>query len=123
MRLHHHTLIVKDMDETLKVFCDYLGHKLVARSPGFGENMEIAFVEDQHTGHRIELCSRKNGTGKMDHIAYEVGDVDKKFMELKEKEGLESDTEPFTLNQFNVRMAFLRDRNGFRIQLIKYNTD
>nr|AIF16349.1 Lactoylglutathione lyase family protein [uncultured marine thaumarchaeote KM3_73_F02] len=120
MHLHHHCLVVKDMDEALKIFCDRMGMKLISRKSGFAENNEVAFVEESKTGHRMELFSRDNGSGKLDHIAYIVDDVDKTFNELRKKDGLEVDTEPFTLDQYNVRIAFLKDSNGFRIQLVKY---
>ena len=58
MYLHHHCVIVQDMDEALKIFCDYLGMKLVKRVEGFGDNLELAFIEEPKTGHQIELFSR-----------------------------------------------------------------
>ena len=126
MYLHHHCVIVQDMDEALKIFCDYLGMKLVKRVEGFGNNLELAFIEEPKTGPQIELFSRlpvdiKNqGSGTLDHLAFLVDDVDQSFNELKEKDGLEVDKEPYTIDKYNARMAFLKDNNGFRIQLVNY---
>lgn len=120
MKLHHHTLVVRDIDEALKLFCDHLGMKLVTRAAGTGDVLEIAFVEEQQTGHRIELYKREKDFGKLDHIAYQVDDVDKTFEALKQKAGLMVDREPYDIEQFRARAAFLRDKNGFRIQLVQF---
>ena len=119
MRLHHNGIIVSDMEKALNMFCDILGMKLILRRKSQGENLEIAFVEELNTGHRLELLLRKEGNGKMDHIAYEVEDVDKKFNELKEKKEFKVEKEPFMISS-DTRSAFLIDDNGFKIQLVKY---
>ena len=44
MRLHHHAIIVNDMDKAIETFCELLGMKFILRHPGVGEIQEVAFV-------------------------------------------------------------------------------
>ena len=119
MKLHHNGIIVSNMEKALNMFCNILGMKLILRRKSQGENIEIAFVEETKTGHRLELLLRNEDNGKMDHIAYEVEDVDKKFNELKTKKEFIVEKEPFMISA-DTRSAFLIDNNGFKIQLVKY---
>ena len=131
MRLHHHAIIVNDMDKAIETFCELLGMKFVLRHPGVGEIQEVAFVEDVHTGHRMELILKPDGkSGELDHIAFEVEDVDIAFERLK-SQGLVVGDEPTDVAEGNFqfkkihssgcRLAHLFAPNKLKIQLIKYD--
>ena len=131
MRLHHHAIIVNDMDKAIETFCELLGMKFILRHPGVGEIQEVAFVEDVHTGHRMELILKPDGkSGELDHIAFEVEDVDIAFERLK-SQGLVVGDEPTNVAEGNFqfkkihssgcRLAHLFAPNKLKIQLIKYD--
>ena len=131
MRLHHHAIIVNDMDKAIETFCELLGMKFILRHPGVGEIQEVAFVEDVHTGHRMELILKPDGkSGELDHIAFEVDDVDIAFERLK-SQGLVVGDEPTDVAEGNFqfkkihssgcRLAHLFAPNKLKIQLIKYD--
>lgn len=131
MRLHHHAIIVNDMDKAIETFCELLGMKFILRHPGVGEIQEVAFVEDVHTGHRLELILKPDGkSGELDHITFEVDDVDIAFNMLK-SQGLEVGDEPTDVAEGNFqfkkihssgcRLAHLFTPNKLKIQLIKYD--
>ena len=131
MRLHHHAIIVNDMDKAIETFCELLGMKFILRHPGVGEIQEVAFVEDVHTGHRMELILKPDGeAGELDHIAFEVEDVDIAFERLK-SQGLVVGDEPTDVAEGNFqfkkihssgcRLAHLFAPNKLKIQLIKYD--
>lgn len=131
MKLHHHAIIVTDMDKAIETFCEFLGMKFILRHPGVGEIQEVAFVEDVHTGHRLELILKPAGnSGELDHITFEVDDVDAEFDRLKSL-GLEVGDEPTDVGEGNFqfkkihssgcRLAHLFTPNKLKIQLIKYD--
>ena len=131
MRLHHHAIIVNDMDKAIETFCELLGMKFILRHPGVGEIQEVAFVEDVHTGHRMELILKPDGeSGELDHITFEVDDVDIAFERLK-SQGLVVGDEPTNVAEGNFqfkkihssgcRLAHLFAPNKLKIQLIKYD--
>ena len=131
MRLHHHAIIVNDMDKAIETFCEFLGMKFILRHPGVGEIQEVAFVEDVHSGHRLELILKRDGkSGELDHITFEVDDVDMAFNMLK-SQGLAVGDEPTDVGEGNFqfkkihssgcRLAHLYTPNKLKIQLIKYD--
>ena len=131
MRLHHHAIVVKDMDKAIQAFCELLGLKLIIRHPGIGEIREVAIVEEPHTGHRMELLLKPSGrSGELDHIAFEVEDVDSEFERLKSA-GLIVQDEPADVPQGaflfkkvhsrSCRLAHLLDTNELKIQLVRYD--
>ena len=131
MRLHHHAIIVNNMAKAIQTFCDFLGMKLIIRHPGMGEIQEVAFVEDRHTGHRMELLLKPAGrSGELDHIAFEVEDVDTEFKRLKSL-GLIVGDEPTDVPQgeflfqkvhsSSCRLAHLLDLNKLKIQIVRYD--
>ena len=131
MRLHHHAIVVRDMDSAIRTFCDLLGLTLVLRHAGVGEITEVAFVEEPNTGHRMELLAKPNGkSGELDHIAFEVEDVDSEFERLKSS-GLTTGDEPADVPQgaflfkkihsSSCRVAHLFDANDLKIQIVRYD--
>ena len=131
MRLHHHAIVVRDMDNAIHTFCELLGLKLILRHPGIGEIKEVAFVEEPRTGHRMELLAKPNGrSGELDHLAFEVEDVDSEFERLKSL-GLITENEPADVPQgaflfkkihsSSCRLAHLRDANELKIQIVRYD--
>jgi len=131
MHLHHHAIIVTDMDEAIQNFCERLGQQLILRHPGKGEITEVAFVEEPRTGHRMELIAKPNGkTGELDHIAFEVENVDSEFERLTSA-GLIPEDPPADVPQgaflfkkihsSSCRLAHLRDKNDLKIQIVHYD--
>ena len=131
MRLHHHAIIVTDMDRAIETYCEHLGQTLVLRHPGKGEITEVAFVEEPVTGHRMELIAKPNGkAGQLDHIAFEVEDVDAEFERLQAA-GLTVEDPPGDvpmgaflfkkIHSSSCRLAHLRDKNDLKIQLVRYD--
>ena len=119
------------MDSAIRTFCELLGLKLVLRHAGVGEITEVAFVEEPTTGHRMELLAKPNGkSGELDHIAFEVEDVDAEFARLTSS-GLTSGDEPADVPQgaflfkkihsSSCRLAHLFDANDLKIQLVRYD--
>jgi len=76
--------------------------------PGQEEELELTF---NHDGRSYEL-----GTG-YGHIAFGVDDLDETLARLKEQ-GIEPEREPYRVREGGSRLCFVRDPDGYRIELI-----
>ena len=118
MRVSHHAIVVGDMDRAIDVYCGQMGLRLLRRKAG-AAYAEVAMVEDQ-SGHRIELLLVKGAEpDSLDHIAFEVDDVDRAFERLI-SEGFTTEREPFDVPGAQVRTSFLRTPDGVKIELMHY---
>jgi catechol 2,3-dioxygenase-like lactoylglutathione lyase family enzyme len=120
MRLSHHAITVKDMDRAIDIYCGQMGLRLLRRKPGVAY-AEVAMLEDA-SGHRIELLLQEGSESSgLDHIAFEVDDVDEAFERLT-NEGFTAEREPFDVAGGIVRTSFLRTPDGVKLELMRYAT-
>ena len=77
--------------------------------PGQEEELELTF---NHDGRTYEL-----GTA-YGHIALAVDDLDETLARLKEQ-GIEPEREPYRVREGGSRLCFVRDPDGYRIELIE----
>ena len=76
--------------------------------PGQEEELELTL---NHDGRTYEL-----GTG-YGHIALAVDDLDDTLAQLKDQ-GIEPEREPYRVREGGSRICFVRDPDGYRIELI-----
>ena len=76
--------------------------------PGQEEELELTF---NHDGRTYEL-----GTG-YGHVAYSVDDLAETLAKLKEQ-GIEAEREPYRVRDGGSLLCFVRDPDGYRIELI-----
>lgn len=76
--------------------------------PGQDEELELTY---NHDGRGYEL-----GTG-YGHIALAVDDLDQTLTSL-EQQGIEPEREPYRLREGGSRLCFVRDPDGYRVELI-----
>jgi lactoylglutathione lyase len=77
--------------------------------PGDEAELELTF---NHDGRAYEL-----GTG-YGHIAIGVDDLDATLARLKEQ-GIEPERPPYTVREGGSRLTFVRDPDGYRVELIE----
>ena len=77
--------------------------------PGQEEELELTF---NHDGRSYEL-----GTA-YGHIAIAVDDLDEALARLKEQ-GIEPEKPPYSVREGGSRLCFVRDPDGYRIELIE----
>jgi lactoylglutathione lyase len=77
--------------------------------PGQDEELELTF---NHDGRTYEI-----GTG-YGHIAVGVRDLDGTLEELL-VQGIEAEREPYRVSQGGSRLTFVRDPDGYRVELIE----
>jgi lactoylglutathione lyase len=124
MALIHTCYRITDIDRSVS-FYEALGFKEVRRMPIRDEAINV-FLNQPGDGDepRLELTFNfgrsepyEIGTG-YGHIAITAGDLDATLAQLKEG-GIEPERPPYTVSEGGSRICFVRDPDGYRIELIE----
>jgi lactoylglutathione lyase len=122
MELIHTCYRVNDLDESVAFYTDCLGFEELARKPIRDEAINV-FLGLPGDGPRLELTYNfgrdedyEIGTG-YGHIAVAVDNLDETLVALAEK-GVQPEKPPYQATQGGSRLCFVRDPNGYRIELI-----
>ena len=114
-------LAVKDVDRSVE-FYEKLGFEEMTRVPIRDEAINV-FMGLPGDGDRLELTynhgvdSYELGTG-YNHIALTVDDLDGALEQL-ETVGIEPEKPPYRVSEGGSRICFVRDPDGYRIELIE----
>jgi lactoylglutathione lyase len=121
MALIHTCYRIGDIDRSV-AFYQALGFEELRRMPIRDEAINV-FMGLPGDGPRLELTynfgvdSYELGTG-YNHIAVTVGDLDGTLEALAEK-GITPEKPPYTVREGGSRLCFVRDPDGYRIELIE----
>ena len=123
MRILHTSITVKNMDESIRFYCDILGLKLLRRREIPENKAELAFVGDGVSDVQIELTFWKEkedwtSGDELDHIALAVSDMDESMKMFRDK-NVEIAKEPYSLMGSTSRIAFIKDPNGIWLEIIE----
>ena len=77
--------------------------------PGDGDRLELT--------HNFGVDSYELGTG-YGHVALTVDDIDATLARLADQ-GIEPERAPYTVREGGSRLAFVRDPDGYRVELIE----
>ena len=119
--LIHTCYRIGEIDRSV-AFYEALGFEEVGRMPIRDEAINV-FMGLPGDGARLELTynhgvdSYELGTG-YNHIAITVEDIDARLAELG-KQGIEPEKPPYTVREGGSRLCFVRDPDGYRIELIE----
>jgi lactoylglutathione lyase len=119
--LLHTCYRIGDIDRSV-AFYEALGFEELSRFPIRDEAINV-FMGLPGDGPRLELTynhgvsSYELGTG-YNHIAVSVPDLDATLEELAGK-GIEPEKPPYTVREGGSRICFVRDPDGYRIELIE----
>jgi lactoylglutathione lyase len=124
--LIHTCYRITDIDRSVE-FYEALGFEETGRIPIREEAVNV-FMNLPGDGDmpRLELTynfgvdSYEIGTG-YGHIAVSVDDLDGALNELK-KQGIEPEKPPYTVREGGSRLCFVRDPDGYRIELLEKPT-
>jgi len=123
MALIHTCYRIGDIDRSV-AFYKALGFDEVGRMPIRDEAINV-FMGLPDDGARLELTynhgvdSYELGTG-YNHIAVTADDLDATLERLA-GEGIEPEKPPYTVREGGSRLCFVRDPDGYRIELIESN--
>ena len=119
--LIHTCYRIGDIDRSVD-FYKALGFEEVGRMPIRDEAINV-FMGLPGDGPRLELTynhgvdSYELGTG-YNHIAVTTDDLDAKLANLADQ-GIEPEKPPYTVREGGSRICFVRDPDGYRIELIE----
>jgi lactoylglutathione lyase len=119
--LIHTCYRIGDIDRSVE-FYKALGFEEVGRMPIRDEAINV-FMGLPGDGARLELTynhgvnSYDLGTG-YNHIAVTTEDLDEKLANLAEQ-GIEPEKPPYRVHEGGSRICFVRDPDGYRIELIE----
>ena len=119
--LIHTCYRIGDIDRSV-AFYEALGFEEIGRLPIRDEAINV-FMGLPGDGARLELTynhgvdSYELGTG-YNHIAVTVDDIDGRLAELA-AQGIEPEKPPYTVREGGSRLCFVRDPDGYRIELIE----
>ncbi|WP_222917233.1 VOC family protein [Natrinema sp. SYSU A 869] len=121
MDVIHTALWVSDIERTREFYLDGLGLEenwSFTADDGVenvyigGENGEFQFKYDPDGGPEID-------SGTMAHVAVGVDSTDETFERLAEREAPPVQTEPTTMVDIDVRVAFVEDPDGYVVELVE----
>jgi lactoylglutathione lyase len=121
VELAHTCYRITDIDRSV-AFYTALGFDELRRMPIREEAINV-FMGLPGDGPRLELTynfgvdSYELGTG-YGHIAVTVDDLDATLARLAEQ-GIEPERPPYTVREGGSRLCFVRDPDGYRIELIE----
>jgi lactoylglutathione lyase len=121
MELIHTCYRIGDIDRSV-AFYEKLGFEELRRFPIRDEAVNV-FMGLPGDGARLELTYNHGvagydlGTG-YNHIAVTVSDLDGR-LEALANVGIEPEKPPYTVREGGSRLCFVRDPDGYRIELIE----
>jgi lactoylglutathione lyase len=123
MSLIHTCYRITDIDRSV-AFYNALGFSEIGRIPIREEAINVFMgLPDDGPEPRLELTynfgvdSYDLGTG-YNHIAITTSDLDGALEQLK-AQGIEPEKPPYTIREGGNRLCFVRDPDGYRIELIE----
>ncbi len=128
MRLLHTMLRVRNLDESLKFYCDLLGMKLLRKKDYPGGEFTLAFIgygeESEETVIELTYNWGKDHYDLGDaygHIAIGVDDIYKTCQDLEARGG-KVVRQPGPMKHGSTVIAFVEDPNGYKVELIQLGT-
>jgi lactoylglutathione lyase len=124
--LIHTCYRIADIDRSVAFYRE-LGFEEVGRVPIRDEAINV-FMGLPDDGPRLELTYNVGrdepyevGTG-YGHIAVRVDDLDAALTKLSEH-GIEPEKPPYSVREGGSRLCFVRDPDGYRIELLEFPSD
>ena len=118
-RLAHTMIRVRNLDASLKFYCDFLGLKEVRRKE-LGDEATLVFLTDGSQNYHIELTYNKDGRDytigdQFGHLAFHVDDLNGVISDVKARGWWFRQSKPTASSQY----IFIHDPDGYDVEILK----
>lgn len=124
MRYAHVCYRINDIDRSIAFYCGALGFRELKRFPIRDEAINIFVAPEGSEDTPLELTFNHGRTEPYDlgtgygHVAYTVEDLDDTLARL-DAIGVQPEKPPYSVREGGSRLCFVRDPDGYRIELIE----
>jgi lactoylglutathione lyase len=124
MKYAHVCYRINEIDRSIEFYCGALGFKELKRYPIRDEAVNIYVAPEGSENTPLELTFNFGRTEDYDigtgygHIAYHVEDLDGTLERLSAI-GVQPEKPPYSIREGGSRLCFVRDPDGYRIELIE----
>jgi len=119
MKLLHTMIRVKDLDETLKFYTDFIGLKEVRRKD-IGDEAVLVFLGDEDDRYHIEL-TYNHGKSEYDlgdqfgHLAFATDDLEAVVKDVEARGWWYRRSKPTVGSKY----IFVKDPNGYDVEILE----
>ena len=122
MKMAHTMIRVRDLDETLAFYTDFLELKEVRRHP-IGDEATLVFLADAAETYFIELTFNHDGRdydlgNQFGHLAFTVDDLDGVIADVERRGWWYRKSKSTS----SARYIFVKDPNGYDIEILQAKT-
>ena len=119
MRLAHTMIRVRNLDASLKFYCDFLGLKEVRRKE-LGDEATLVFLTDGSQNYHIEFTYNKDGRdytigNQFGHLAFHVDDLNGVISDVKARGWWFRQSKPTASSQY----IFVHDPDGYDVEILQ----
>ena len=119
MKLAHTMIRVKNLDETIAFYTDFLGLKEVKRGV-IGDEATLVFLTDESESYHIELTYNHDGRdydlgNQFGHLAFTVDDLEPLVAQVEERGWWYRRSKPGNRSKY----IFVKDPNGYDIEILE----
>jgi lactoylglutathione lyase len=123
MRLAHTMIRVKDVDETIDFYTNFIGLREVRRKE-IGDEALLVFLTDEAAGYVLELTANHGKTDyelgdQFGHLAFFADDLDSVVAEVERRGWWYRRSRP----EVSARYIFLKDPNGYDVEILERSPD
>ena len=119
MKLAHTMIRVKNLDETLDFYQNFVGLRELRRKP-IGDEATLVFLSDADENYVLELTYNHGKTDytlgdQFGHLAFHTGDLDE-VIRVVERRGM-----PFRRSRPEMRSKyiFIKDPDGYDVEILE----
>lgn len=118
-KLAHTMIRVKDLDESLRFYTEFLGLREVRRH-AIGDEATLVFLTDEDEHYFIELTYNHDGRdyelgNQFGHLAFLVPDLESVIAEIEARGWWYRRSRPELTSQY----VFVKDPNGYDIEILQ----
>lgn len=119
MRIAHTMIRVKNLEESIRFYTDFLGLTELRRR-NIGEEATLVFLADETMTHQIELTYNHGQTDytigdQFGHLAFTTPDLEPLVIDLKSRDCWYRRSRP----ESNSKYLFIKDPNGYDIEILE----